>query len=729
MAKSMLAFWRAPSAQATKKSGFRADIQGLRALAVVAVIADHLFHWPTGGFVGVDIFFVISGFLITGLLLREHEKTGRISFLGFYRRRTQRIVPAAFVVLVVTSIAAFVVFNAARASSVVQDAAWAFLFSANWRFAIQGTDYFQATGPVSPLQHFWSLAVEEQFYFVWPWLMLLIFWLGGRSTKWDMTKAHKAIGIAMLAIVVLSFGWAMYQSTTNPTVAYFSTLTRTWELGVGALLAVFAVAFKSISGWLRPILGWAGLAGIVWSIFTVTADMPFPAPWAAAPVLATALAIAAGTGGEQRFMWPLTNRVSAYLGDISYSLYLWHFPVIIFLGSLIKDNSSLFIPLAVVIMTVLSVLSFHFVEERVRKSIWLDDSAAAKTIRRNRQYRGFSPQRSTQFVALGVLAVLAFGVSALAVTKDNASSDGQLVVAPIPVTSGTAAATKVPEDALLTKRAAAIGSALEAEAWPRLTPDVGSLATTGREAVNCQFGPDDAPPSDREVLENCVNGDAQAPKTAVLLGDSYAAALSAGVVGALVPEGWKVIVLTKNMCPAITIAVKTEQGTPYPRCSEFHSFTADTVAKLKPDMVVLTEWQGYVNGRLSSGAEGDAALAEWGTALSTSTTALSKATKKVVVISPPPHGANLQECATPLSHPIDCVTPVPDAYLRYVDAEERRATSSDKKTVRYIPLEGWFCKDGQCPPFIGANPVYVDGGHLTTTAAKTIAPLLREALS
>ncbi|WP_162237669.1 acyltransferase family protein [Agreia sp. Leaf244] len=185
---------------ATKTNAFRRDIQGLRMVAVVVVIFDHLIGWPTGGFIGVDVFFVISGFLITGLLLREHDRSNTISFIGFYKRRIRRILPAATLVLVVTVVVAFVVFNVSRATQTFWDGIWSFFFAANWRFASAGTDYFQADGPVSPLQHFWSLAVEEQFYFVWPWLMLLIFILGGRAAKWNTKAAHRAIGIAMVII-------------------------------------------------------------------------------------------------------------------------------------------------------------------------------------------------------------------------------------------------------------------------------------------------------------------------------------------------------------------------------------------------------------------------------------------------------------------------------------------------------------------------------------------------
>jgi hypothetical protein len=227
------------SSRVARKNTYRPDIQGLRMVAVVAVLLDHMIEWPSGGFVGVDVFFVISGFLITGLLLREHDRTGTISFSGFYRSRIRRIAPAAASVLIVTVTPARFAFGSARFISTAWDSMWAFLFAANWHFAALGTDYFEATGPVSPIQHFWSLAVEEQFYFVWPWLMLLIFVLAGRRGQWDKSRAGRAAGIAMIAITAASLAWALWEAANNPTWAYFSIFLRTWELGVGALIAVF----------------------------------------------------------------------------------------------------------------------------------------------------------------------------------------------------------------------------------------------------------------------------------------------------------------------------------------------------------------------------------------------------------------------------------------------------------------------------------------------------------
>jgi peptidoglycan/LPS O-acetylase OafA/YrhL len=204
-------------------------VQGLRAFAVVAVVLDHLLGWPAGGFVGVDVFFVISGFLITGILIREHARTGSVSFRSFYVRRVKRILPAAVLVLAATLAGSYFLLNAARYSATGRGRPGALVFSANWRFALGSTDYFAQGRPVSPVQQYWSLAVEEQFYVVWPCVLLLVLTLVARRGR-SVDQARVALVVVLAALTVLSFGWALWETANVPTAAYFSTLSRTWEL-------------------------------------------------------------------------------------------------------------------------------------------------------------------------------------------------------------------------------------------------------------------------------------------------------------------------------------------------------------------------------------------------------------------------------------------------------------------------------------------------------------------
>lgn len=350
----------------------RRDIQGLRALAVLAVVGAHAVGWPSGGFVGVDIFFVISGFLITGMLLSEMRRRGSVSLGGFYARRARRILPAALVTLGAVVGAAFALFNTVRADQTLGDAVSAALFVSNWRFAAQGTDYFHAADAVSPVQNFWSLSVEEQFYLAWPGLLVILVLLVPVAARRG-AAARVIVGTAAGAIVAASFAWALTQTEAQPTLAYFSTLTRAWELAAGALLAAAVPVLARIPRALGIMLGWVGLAGAVASVLIIEPTAAgFPAPWAALPVVATCLVLAGGAAGDprQRHLVPLTNPVSVFVGDMSYSLYLWHFPVIVFAAVLLPESDQrIWIVLGAI--AVLSLASYFIVEQPLRYAPWL----------------------------------------------------------------------------------------------------------------------------------------------------------------------------------------------------------------------------------------------------------------------------------------------------------------------------------------------------------------------
>jgi peptidoglycan/LPS O-acetylase OafA/YrhL len=212
-------------------SRFRGDIEGLRGVAVLLVVFGHLTGWPRGGFIGVDVFFVISGFLITGLLVSERERTGRISIRGFYARRARRLLPAGILVLALTDLAAAVLLLPSRAHETFVDSVWAFGFLANVHFAQLGTDYFSLTRAPSAVQHYWSLSVEEQFYLVWPCLILLTFGIAKRAGR-------RALVVVTAVVVAASLAWSVISTANSPASAYFSSPARAWELGAGALLVL-----------------------------------------------------------------------------------------------------------------------------------------------------------------------------------------------------------------------------------------------------------------------------------------------------------------------------------------------------------------------------------------------------------------------------------------------------------------------------------------------------------
>ncbi|MCI2956150.1 acyltransferase [Agromyces atrinae] len=702
--------------QGGKKRAFRPDIQGLRMVAVVAVIFDHLIHWPSGGFVGVDVFFVISGFLITSLLLREHEKTGSISFIDFYRRRIKRILPAATLVIVATVTAAFFLFNRFRFDQTFWDGVWGTFFAANWRFASAGTDYFQQDGPVSPLQHYWSLSVEEQFYFVWPWLMLLIFVLMGKKRSGSQAQARRWILSVISVISVASFAWSMYETATNPTWAYFSTFSRAWELGVGAIIAVLAGVFARIPPAVRPLLGWVGLAGIIASLFVIDGTIPFPAPWAALPVLATALVIIAGTGGEQRFVWPIMNPVATYLGDISYSLYLWHFPLIVLLAPFFPPGDLAYYLVTATAILVLSAASYHLVENPIRKSTWLEAKPSQRRRSRRRQRPGHS---ALPVVALASVALVAtvLVVLALAPRAPGATATARPPAASIEPTDPVVSAEGAAADL-----AAEISVAASATEWPVFNPSLDNLA----DQRVPQWTDNGCLDVDSNNEELCVYGSGAPTKTAVVLGDSIATSWLPAVIGALEPRGYQVRALTKQGCPVAQAAVyPSGQSTEvYAACADHQAWATDRVAEIQPDLIILSDSFLSIR-RLVSEAEGGAAQAEWEGAFGAAIDALPAGTSKVALMAPP-GSENLQECYTPISKPSDCVRPIMEDWFILRDAESAVAA---EKGVTFIDTRDWFCLGDRCPSFVGTAAVYADSGHLTGTYSARLAPVLEQALA
>ena len=701
----------------SSKKTFRPDVQGLRAIAVVAVVLDHLVGWPSGGFVGVDVFFVISGFLITGLLLREHERTGRISFRDFYVRRVRRIIPAAVLTLIVTVAASFLVFTPARAMGILGDAFWSLFFGQNWHLAVVGTDYFQADGLVTPLQHYWSLAVEEQFYLIWPWLLLLIFVVGSRALKWGPRALRLAAGVAIGVISIASFGWAVWESANNPTVAYFSTFSRAWELGLGALLAVLGTSLDRIPRVIRPVLAWIGLAALVTSLFVVTDTSNFPAPWAALPVVATGLIIAAG---DQRTLVPLTNPVSGYLGNISYSLYLWHFPVIVILGALIPPGPAFYI-VAVALMLYAAIGSYELVEEPIRSSV-----RRAKPVKGAPRRRIGSPRWRAAFALWTAASLIAIFAAAIwSSAPQNAQATGSVAAftpsaddvtsSPGPTASPTPTATG-PEADLV----AGITAALAATSFPELSPSVDELGTA---AWVDQVQKDGCADISADNAASCVSGSEKAGKTVAVFGDSFAIAWLPAIEKAL--PGWSVHPFTRGQCPSLLVPVTEDGGAPFPECDTHREWAIGAINDLEPDLVILAN-ATQDDSKLADASTASAVVEEITTGYVDAVDALQPSGATVAILGAPPAVTPLQECFTRFAAPSDCVSRTSTEWQDSVDATRDAATESG---AAYIDTAPWFCDtDGFCPSFVGTTPARADAGHMTVEYSRELGDVLADAL-
>jgi peptidoglycan/LPS O-acetylase OafA/YrhL len=350
------------------RAEFRPDIQAVRALAVLLVVLYHAdIPGIHGGFLGVDVFFVVSGFVITNVLLREKASKGSTSIPGFYARRIRRILPAATVVLIATVFATYHWLSYITGAANADDAKYVAAFVGNFHFATLGTQYFTATQPPSTLQQFWSLAVEEQFYLVWPLLFLLV------TLPWKMFSPVVRL-ISMLSVVIgLSLAWCIIETSQNEVWAFFSPLTRAWELALGAILAVVAPHLRGRAPRWGLALSLAGLVVVLISTWVYTSATLWPGAAVIAPVVATGAIIAGGSlRGPEAFGRLVNFAPVQWLGNISYSLYLVHWPVIAIATQYAIAPLPLHSEIELVVVSVaLAAALYYAIENPIRRSKWL----------------------------------------------------------------------------------------------------------------------------------------------------------------------------------------------------------------------------------------------------------------------------------------------------------------------------------------------------------------------
>jgi peptidoglycan/LPS O-acetylase OafA/YrhL len=340
----------------------------------VAVATVVLYHAAIpgfgGGYIGVDVFFVISGFVITKLLLRQVDLHGRPSFGGFYARRARRILPAAALVAVVAVLATYKWLGFIRGDEVADDARWVAVFLGNVHFAAIGTNYFQSELPPSPLQNYWSLAVEEQFYLVYPAAILLI------MLAWRAWSLRRKLMLFTGTVVILSLVWCIHATAADGASAYFSVWTRAWELALGGFVASGEELWTRIKPGIAWLVSWAGLAAILFAAIAFSAATAYPGWPAIIPVVGAAFVILGGTtytrfGSGAVLKW----RLPGLIGRLSYSLYLWHWPVLIIAAQAASKPLALKQRLFWVAVAIFaSTVTYFAIENPVRHSKWLSRS-------------------------------------------------------------------------------------------------------------------------------------------------------------------------------------------------------------------------------------------------------------------------------------------------------------------------------------------------------------------
>ncbi|MER7891438.1 acyltransferase family protein [Micromonospora sp. NPDC094482] len=693
--------------EASPRAGFRGDVEGLRALAVVLVLVGHAGQQLVpGGFVGVDVFFVISGFLITGLLVDEVNRTGRLSLTGFYARRAKRLLPAAVVVLIASLLLTFAFLPRTRWSATGWDVVFSGLYSMNWRLAEQSVDYLASNRAPSILQHFWSLGVEEQFYLVWPLLLAAAVWVGRRR--------HARTGYLLLALALVavpSFAWSVWLTSDNPARAYFVTTTRMWELALGGFLALLAGNLRRLPRLAAAVLAWCGLAAIVASAFLLTEDSAFPGYLALAPTLGTAAVIAGGlaAGGVGPATLLAVRPVRA-IGAISYSLYLWHWPLLVVAEARFGELTTA-AGLAVAAFSVVpAALTYRFIENPIRMSATL----------------AWEPARSLQLGAvctgLSLLAGLAFQ---LTVWPPASPPAPPVLAAPI---TGTGAPVAAASPTVL--GAAALGSSpassdagVPADRVGPFVPDPLVASKDGPDAWQGGCHADQR----SSAVRSCQYGDPNASFTVALAGDSHAAQWLPALQRVAVSNKWRLKSYTKSSCPFVEGVVALDNR-PYPSCTEWNEKlrTALTGAERPNVLVVSTSFYVMVRDGEPVTSQAQAAFAD---VLRRTWAATAAAGIPVIVLRDTPyHDMDIAECVSANPRKLTrCASPR-DKVLAAGGGPAHETAARDNDKVHLVDLNAAICPRARCAPVIGGVLVYRDNNHITATYAATLAPRLAAAL-
>jgi peptidoglycan/LPS O-acetylase OafA/YrhL len=651
---------------------FRSDIQGLRAVAVVLVLLDHArAPFTPGGFIGVDIFFVISGFLISGHLVDSLQRTGRITFLRFYAARARRILPAAIVTVLATAAASFFVLSPLRVTEILHDGIASALYVPNLLFAVRQTDYLAGTAP-SPFQHFWSLGVEEQFYIVWPVLLLLAFVLGRGSRS----RLMLVIGVVTAASLAAS----IYTTAAAPSLAFFSPHTRAWEFGVGALVAGAAPLLARVPAAAARLLGWVGLAAILGATLAFSAEVDYPGAAALLPVAGAALIIAFGAHGQGGVNRVLSLRAVQFLGAISYSLYLVHWPILVLVHERVGLGQPLPVPIGLALAAAsvpVAWLLFRFVETPFRAPRY-----GSRTV------LGIS----TATTALVVVSLLAGGSAATALPLTSDRVARQLAPSEQPV--GTAF---VPANLTPTLAAA--------------TADTGEIYTDG-----CQQN------LTGSVVLTCDYGATDSTRTIALFGDSHAGRWFPALEQAATALGFRLDTYTKSGCRTEDTTAAWD-STDNVSCSVWREHALAALNANPPDVIVLANHLGPTPGR-------DAAtqVADWTDGLGRVMGRLPASSLVITLADSPEFATSPPLClSSHLDGADECSVPRADALNPAIREAQRAAAEQHGAVV--IDLANFFCDASTCPAIIGSTLVYSDAHHVTATFSATLGPALRERLA
>jgi peptidoglycan/LPS O-acetylase OafA/YrhL len=679
----------------------RPEIQALRAIAVATVVVFH--YWPeliTGGYVGVDVFFAISGFLITAHLVREVDRTAKVSLPGFWARRARRILPAALLVLLFCAVATYFwvplnlweqFFGEIRAST---------LYVENWNLAAQAVDYLGAENRPSPVQHYWSLSVEEQFYIVWPVLILIAMTLARRGSE---LLRRQAIAAMLVLLTLASFIYSVLATANDPAAAFFITPTRVWEFGAGGILALAATT--SARPAFRAAVSWLGVGAILLASFAFTAETPFPGAAALLPILGTVAVIWAGAPALRwaPLGW-MKLRPVQWVGDNSYSIYLWHWPLLILAPFVLLNQLTTPIKLGLLALTlILAALTKRFVEDPLRSGPLL---------------AGKRPRRTFIVAAAASAVVLLASFAAIAELNDRQEQDRRATARLL--ASGErclGAAARDPDNQPCIN--------------PKLRLSVAPSPATARELVT----PHDGTEANRSplcqgglkiigLLELCSFGAPanRAERQVVSIGDSHARRWRPGLNIVALESNWRVTSIVRRGCPLNNYL--TGSSTEIRSCRQWQRQLAAWL-KANPTIDTLVIAQSTGTGRNPERFEARVRGYEERLRLLPSTI------EEVIVLRDNPRvSGNTLDCVEQAVEAGKAAGPacaIPRSVALKPDPLAVAAENLDQSNINVIDLTEFYCGPEVCLPVVGGVLIHSDRHHQTELWNRTLAPfVLRE---
>ncbi|MGD8199385.1 acyltransferase family protein [Ornithinimicrobium sp. W1679] len=743
---------------------FRADIEGMRAIAVIGVVLWHAgVTLLPGGFVGVDVFFVVSGFLMTALLLEEARARGRVDLGRFYARRARRLLPAALTALAGTALLTVAFIPRTRWGEIGGDLVASAAYLINWRLADRAVDYLDLERAPSPVQHYWSLAVEEQFYILWPVLLLVVLVVARGRARVFTTWVWTLTAVLLLGSLGLSWWWTQ----EHPSQAYFVTFTRVHELMLGAVVALGAAAWPRLPRVAAAAVGWLGLGMIVASLLVIDLTTPFPGTWALLPTVGTALVIVAGAAaggwGPERL---LRARPLQWVGRISYSLYLWHWPFVAAAASVVGVGSGGpdALPVAwglgaVLVSVVPAWLSFRYVEEPVRvrgrvlarrvppgvvtqRGLRLGLNCSLAGVLLGMALVALGPTslapgtvawRTPQVVdevraplgagtlaggtgEVGALASAGLGRSASAETGDGAGDGGTATADGDGLAAGAGGSGEGGDDGTATTTA----TAAPAPAQPEIPDVLPTLAVPLEQVAD-----------DRPVMEPdgcfvgisgsevgvCEAGDPEGEVTVGLNGDSHAGMWITALDEIGRDRGWRIVSLTKSSCPpaaGVEVERPGQRGGTYDQCTAYQVGVDERFAALEPDVVLL------------SSAAYDVPPDELAAGMARRVDSLRAGGAVVGMVRDVPRVPfDLPECL--LDNPdaaSACAFPREEGMVRSGVGQDELAAMRPSMPV--LEFNDAVCPGTVCSPVLGGVVVWRDTNHLSATYVRSLRDLVEE---